>query len=98
MSNFVITISICSNITNAEEIEYTFDWSEKVNDFTVEDTENLYMYAWEKGLKGVTIFRDGCKRVGVLTINALITYTYCCVIIAMAVSNDIDWGRLFKAF
>lgn len=37
------------------------------NSFTVEDTESLYMYAWEKGLKGVTIFRDGCKRVGVLT-------------------------------
>lgn len=37
------------------------------NDFTVEDTEGLYLYAWEKGLKGVTIFRDGCKRVGVLT-------------------------------
>lgn len=39
------------------------------NDFTVEDTEKLYMYAWEKGLKGVTIFRDGCKRVGVLTLD-----------------------------
>ena len=38
------------------------------------------------------------RRVGILTINALITYTYCCVIIALAVSNDIDWGRLFKAF
>lgn len=37
------------------------------NDFTVEDTEGLYMYAWEKGLKGVTIFRDGCKRTGILT-------------------------------
>jgi ribonucleoside-diphosphate reductase alpha chain len=37
------------------------------NEFTVEDTENLYMYAWEKGLKGVTIFRDGCKRLGILT-------------------------------
>ena len=37
------------------------------NDFTVEDTEKLYMYAWEKGLKGVTIFRDGCKRIGILT-------------------------------
>lgn len=36
------------------------------NDFTVEDTEGLYMYAWEKGLKGVTIFRDGCKRIGIL--------------------------------
>ena len=39
------------------------------NDFTVEDTEKLYMYAWEKGLKGVTIFRDNCKRVGVLTLD-----------------------------
>ena len=39
------------------------------NNFTIEDTEGLYMYAWEKGLKGVTIFRDGCKRVGVLTTN-----------------------------
>jgi ribonucleoside-diphosphate reductase alpha chain len=37
------------------------------NDFTVEDTEKLYMYAWECGLKGVTIFRDGCKRTAILT-------------------------------
>lgn len=37
------------------------------NDFTVEQTEDLYMRAWEKGLKGVTIFRDGCKRTGILT-------------------------------
>ena len=37
------------------------------NDFTVEETEELYLYAWEKGLKGVTIFRDGCARLGILT-------------------------------
>lgn len=37
------------------------------NSFTVEQVEDLYMYAWEKGLKGVTIFRDGCKRAGILT-------------------------------
>ena len=37
------------------------------NNFTVEQVEDLYMYAWEKGLKGVTIFRDGCKRAGILT-------------------------------
>lgn len=35
--------------------------------FTVEETEDLYMYAWEKGLKGVTIFRSGSKRQGILT-------------------------------
>lgn len=37
------------------------------NDFTVEQVEDLYMTAWDAGLKGVTIFRDGCKRAGVLT-------------------------------
>lgn len=39
------------------------------NDFTVEQVEGLYMTAWDAGLKGVTIFRDGCKRVGILTIK-----------------------------
>ena len=33
----------------------------------LEEVEQLYLYAWEKGLKGITIFRDGCKRVGILT-------------------------------
>lgn len=37
------------------------------NSFTVEDTEGLYMSAWKAGLKGVTIFRDGCKRTAILT-------------------------------
>lgn len=37
------------------------------NSFTVEETESLYMYAFECGLKGITIFRDGCKRLGVLS-------------------------------
>ena len=37
------------------------------NDFTVEQVEDMYMYAYEKGLKGVTFFRDGCKRLGILT-------------------------------
>lgn len=36
------------------------------NSFTQEETENLYLYAYEKGLKGITIFRDGCRRVGIL--------------------------------
>lgn len=39
------------------------------NDFTVEQMEGLYMTAWDAGLKGVTIFRDGCKRAGILTIK-----------------------------
>lgn len=34
--------------------------------FTVEDVEKLYIMAWEKGLKGVTIYRDNCSRSGIL--------------------------------
>lgn len=37
------------------------------NETTVEEVENLYMYAWKQGLKGMTIFRDGCDRAAILT-------------------------------
>lgn len=37
------------------------------NEITVDEIEQLYLYAWQKRLKGVTIFRDNCKRVGILT-------------------------------
>ena len=39
------------------------------NEFTVEQVEDLYMYAWENGLKGITIYRDGCARSGILITN-----------------------------
>lgn len=39
------------------------------NDFTIEQVKDLYLLAYEKGLKGVTIFRDGCARAGILTTN-----------------------------
>lgn len=39
------------------------------NNTTVEEIEQLYMYAWDRGLKGITIFRDGCKRIGILTVD-----------------------------
>jgi len=37
------------------------------NEATVEDVEKLYILAWEKGLKGITIYRDGCSRGGILS-------------------------------
>lgn len=40
------------------------------NDFTVDEVFDLYMSAWESGLKGVTIYRDGCKRSGILTTDS----------------------------
>ena len=37
---------------------------------TVEDVKDIYMTAWEMGLKGVTVFRNGCKRTGILTTDS----------------------------
>lgn len=51
-----IDASISSTINLPEEI-------------TVEEIEPIYMYAWEKGLKGCTIYRAGCKRGGILELK-----------------------------
>lgn len=36
------------------------------NDTTPEEVAEIYMQAWKHGLKGVTVFRDGCRRVAIL--------------------------------
>lgn len=36
-------------------------------DFPREQVMDIYMRAWEKGCKGITVFRDGCKRDSILT-------------------------------
>ena len=35
-------------------------------DFNREEIWDIYFSAWEAGLKGITVFRDGCKRAGIL--------------------------------
>ncbi len=40
-----------------------------INKTTVEEVENIYMDAWKSGLKGVTIYRSGCRREGILTVE-----------------------------
>lgn len=37
---------------------------------TIKDVEEIYLNAWKEGLKGITVFRNGCKRLGVLTTNS----------------------------
>ena len=37
------------------------------NETTVEDIFDLYIRAWEAGLKGITVFRDGCARAAILS-------------------------------
>lgn len=39
------------------------------NETTIEEIEDLYLEAWKAGLKGITIFRDGCKRFPILSTN-----------------------------
>lgn len=36
---------------------------------TVDDIANIYMEAWRHGLKGITVYRSGCMREGVLVVN-----------------------------
>lgn len=37
------------------------------NKSTVEDVADIYMNAWKSGLKGITVYRAGCAREGILT-------------------------------
>ncbi len=39
------------------------------NESTVDDVYNIYVEAWKNGLKGVTIYRAGCNREGILTVK-----------------------------
>ncbi len=36
------------------------------NNATVQDVMDIYMTAWKKGLKGATVFRDRCAKIGIL--------------------------------
>lgn len=69
-----------SNLDYKERIEIQATWQQYIdasisstvnvpNEFTVDDVEELYQYAWEKGIKGITIYRDGCARSGILITN-----------------------------
>jgi ribonucleoside-diphosphate reductase alpha chain len=77
LPDFFITTS---NLDYKERIEVQATWQQYIdasisstvnvpNEFSVEEVENLYIHAWEKGLKGITIYRDGCARSGILITN-----------------------------
>ena len=74
LPNYFVTsadIGWHSRIDTQAAIQYHIDTaiSSTVNlpqETTKEEIEQLYLYAWERGLKGITIFRDGCKRLGIL--------------------------------
>ena len=37
------------------------------NEATVKDVMDIYVTAWKKGLKGATVFRDRCAKIGILS-------------------------------
>lgn len=45
------------------------------NSATKEDIAHMYLLAWSTGCKGITMFRDGCKRLGILTTDNSDKYT-----------------------
>ena len=66
------------NINPYKRIEMQGTWQKHIdasisstlnlpNKTTVEEVEDLYKYAWKCGLKGMTIFRDGCDRLAILS-------------------------------
>lgn len=74
LPDFFVTTS---NLNYKDRIEVQAAWQQYIdasisstvnvpNEFTVEEVEQLYIHAWKKGLKGITIYRDGCAREGIL--------------------------------
>ena len=75
LPNFFVT---AQNIDPFKRVEMQGVWQRHIdasisstinlpNKASIEDVEELYMSAWEHGLKGMTIFRDGCERAAILT-------------------------------
>jgi ribonucleoside-diphosphate reductase alpha chain len=74
LPNYVVD---ASNLNYKERIKMQSVWQQYIdssisstinlsNDTTADDIKKIYMYAWEQGLKGITIYRDGCAREGIL--------------------------------
>lgn len=72
--NYVVT---SSDIAPIDRIKMQSVWQKYIdasisstinlpNNTTPEEVADIYMQAWKYGLKGVTIFRDGCRRVAIL--------------------------------
>ena len=61
MNRVRMQAALQKNIDNA--ISSTINLPEEA---TVDQIKNIYMMAWDMGLKGVTVFRNNCKRASIL--------------------------------
>lgn len=75
LPNYIVT---SKNITPMKRVKMQAVWQKHIDasisstinlpeETTVEQVINLYKDAWKKGLKGLTIFRENCARIGILT-------------------------------
>ncbi|MBR2255635.1 MAG: ribonucleoside-diphosphate reductase, adenosylcobalamin-dependent, partial [Candidatus Methanomethylophilaceae archaeon] len=75
LPDFFVT---AQNLDYHERIKMQSTWQQHIDasisstvnlpeEFPEADVYNIYMSAWESGCKGVTVFRDGCKRLGILS-------------------------------
>lgn len=76
----VSTIATAQNIDPFDRVTIQAQWQRFIdasisstvnvtNDTTVETIRDLYQAAWEDGCKGLTIYRAGCKKEGVLVVD-----------------------------
>ena len=67
-----------ANISIGDRIQMQSVWQDHIDasisstvnlpeETTIQDVENLYMQAWKAGLKGITVYRAGCKRSAILS-------------------------------
>lgn len=76
----VNTIATAQNINPIDRVEVQACWQEYIDasisstvnlveDTSVEIIAELYKEAWRRGCKGLTVYRAGCKKEGVLTVD-----------------------------
>ena len=74
-------IKVATNVKYIDRIQMQSSWQQFIDssisstinvpeETTLEEIEDIYMQAWKWGLKGVTIYRDKCKRSGILSNHA----------------------------
>lgn len=75
LPEFFIT---AKDLNHSERIKMQSVWQKHIDasisstvnlpvDATIEDVFDIYVSAWKAGLKGITVFRDGCSRASILT-------------------------------
>lgn len=62
---------------------------------TVDDIVNIYLKSWQLGLKGITIFRDNCRRIGIL--NSVSKKSSKKEISKEKKNGDLEWGDIIKS-